>query len=184
MDPAIRSISGVAVAGAAFPVVCAAGDNLALHLAILEAPPGSVLVVSAGGIMGGYWGEVMTVAAQARGIAGLVIDGAVRDVQALRNRRFPVFARGLAILHTTKHEPGVRGGPTVVGGMLVHAGDWVVADEDGVVIVPQSLRHRVWEQALERARKEADYLNRLSQGATTLELYGLKAPTGERVGGH
>ncbi|HWQ09900.1 MAG TPA: RraA family protein, partial [Holophaga sp.] len=98
VDPAIRPIwIGAALAAPAFPVACAPGDNLAIHLALERAPRGSVLVVAADGFVAGYWGEVLTVAAEAAGLAGLVIDGGVRDTDALARRRFPVFARGISV---------------------------------------------------------------------------------------
>ncbi|MBX5467218.1 MAG: RraA family protein [Firmicutes bacterium] len=171
LDPAIRAISEVPVAGPAFTVTCSVGDNLALHHALAEAPPGSVLVVQAGQYLAGYWGEVMTVAAQARGIAGLVIDGGLRDVAALRARRFPAFARGVAVFRTVKYDAGVRGEPVVVGGVLVHTGDWVVADLDGVVVLPEAVRDAVFAQAWERARRESEYFRRLEAGETTLDIY-------------
>ena len=84
---------GVSVAGRAFPVHCTGGDNLAIHVGVANAGADDVLVVDVEGVYGfGYWGEVLTVAAQARGVAGLVIDGCIRDVDAIERRRFPAFA--------------------------------------------------------------------------------------------
>lgn len=86
---------GASVAAPAFPVTCTPGDNLAVHVAVAAAPAGAVLVVDVGDVPDrGYWGEVLTTAAQARGLAGLVIDGCVRDVAALERLAFPVFSRG------------------------------------------------------------------------------------------
>ena len=91
-DVAIRPVwAGAAVAGPAYPLECSPGDNLAIHIAMEKAPRGSILVISTGGFVAGYWGEVLTVAAEAAGVAGLVIDGGVRDVAALTARRFPVI---------------------------------------------------------------------------------------------
>src|SRR5690349_18887881 len=95
VDPAIRTVwPGASVAGPAYPLECSPGDNLSIHIAMEQVPRGSVLVVSTGGFVSGYWGEVLTVAAEAAGVVGLVIDGGVRDIAALVARRFPVFTRG------------------------------------------------------------------------------------------
>ena len=108
LDYNIRPVwPGATLAGAAFPLRCAPGDNLAIHLAVAQAEPGDVLVVDGHGYIAGYWGEILTVAAQARGIAGLVIDGGVRDLAALESHKFPVFARGK-----------VLGGSSSINGLL------------------------------------------------------------------
>lgn len=94
LDPAIRPAwRGASVTGPAFTVACPAGDNLAVHRALESVSPGNVLVVAAGGALFGYWGEVLTVAARARGVVGLVIDGGVRDAAAVECLAFPVRAR-------------------------------------------------------------------------------------------
>ena len=127
---------GASVAAPAFPVTCTPGDNLAVHVAVTAAPAGSVLVVDVGDVPDrGYWGEVLTTAAQARGLAGLVIDGCVRDVAALERLAFPVFSRGVALPGATKTTPGRAGPAATVAGVPVEGGDWVVGDIDGVVVV-------------------------------------------------
>ena len=121
------------MAAPAYPVGCAPGDNLAVHVAVTKAPRGSVLVVDVGQVADrGYWGEVLTTAAEAAGLAGLVLDGGVRDVGALEAHGFPVFSSTVALTGATKDKPGTVGMPVRVGGVLVSAGDWVVADVDGV----------------------------------------------------
>src|SRR5471030_2668383 len=103
VDPAIRTVwPGASVAGAAYPLECSPGDNLSIHIAMEKVPRGSVLVISTGGFVAGYWGEVLTVAAEAAGVVGLVIDGGVRDIAAVTARRFPVFARGISVRGTVK----------------------------------------------------------------------------------
>ena len=128
--------SGAAVAAPAYPVGCTPGDNLAVHVAVTTAPRGSVLVVDVGRVIDrGYWGEVLTTAAEAAGVAGLVLDGGVRDVVALEAHGFPVFSAAIALTGASKDKPGTVGVPVRVGGVEVALGDWVVADVDGVAFV-------------------------------------------------
>lgn len=165
---------GARVAGPALTVACAPGDNLAVHVAVARAAPGTVLVVEAGAEPGrGYWGEVLTTAALGRRVAGLVIDGGVRDVDALARSRFPVFAPVIALPGATKDRGGTVGGAARVGGVVVASGDWVVADTDGVVFVPAGRAARVAAAARARAEREARLLEELRAGRTTLDLLGL-----------
>lgn len=176
VDPDIRSIwAGAAIAAPAFPLVCSPGDNLSIHLAMERAPRGSVLVVGTSNFIAGYWGEVLTVAAEAAGITGLVIDGGVRDVAAMTRRRFPVFTRGVSVRGTIKASSPSVGQPMYFGGILINAGDLVVADDDGVIVIPAGEFERTLAAAEARASKEADMMKQLSQGATTLDLLGLSA---------
>ena len=165
---------GATVAGPAFTVACGPGDNLAIHVAVTLAPPGAVLVADASARPErGYWGEVLTTAAEARGLAGLVIDGCVRDVAALEAHRFGVFSRGLALPGAKKVDGGETGGPVDVGGVTVHTGDWLVGDADGVVVIGASVLGRVIEAAHARAEAEQELFAHLRAGATTVELLGL-----------
>jgi 4-hydroxy-4-methyl-2-oxoglutarate aldolase len=165
---------GAAVAGPALPVRCAAGDNLAVHAAVANAAPGCVLVVvSDGDPVRGYWGEVLTVAAQARGIAGLVLDGGIRDAAEIGARGFPAFAAVSGLPGASKHGPGAVGHPVDLRGVEVGAGDWVVADRDGVVIVAEAALEAVVAAAEARAAKEAAMFAELEAGSTTLELLGI-----------
>ena len=167
---------GAAVAAPVFPVGCAPGDNLAVHVAVTKAPRGSVLVVDVGRVADrGYWGEVLTTAAEAAGLAGLVLDGGVRDVAALAAHRFPVFSATIALTGATKDKPGTVGVPVRVGGALVAAGDWVVADVDGVTFVPGAALTDVLEAGRAREAKEAAFFEALRSGSTTVELLGLNA---------
>lgn len=175
VDPAIRPAwPGAALCGPAATVRCPPGDNLALHQAVAAAQPGVVLVASVGGYrMAGAWGEVLTVAAQARGIAGLVIDGAVRDIDAIAERRFPVFSRGLAIGACTKERRGALNIPLLFGGLMVRPGDVVAGNSDGLVVIEQDKAEEVSRAAVERRRRELTLFEELSKGRTTLELLGL-----------
>jgi 4-hydroxy-4-methyl-2-oxoglutarate aldolase len=179
LDPGIGPAwPGARVCGPALPVACSPGDNLAIHRALEVAEPGVVLVVDARGHLAGYWGEVLAVAAQARRVAGLLIDGGVRDTDALERLAFPAFARGRSIHRTVKHEPGRVGEPVVVGGVLVRAGDVVVADADGVVVVRAERLAEVLDASLARVAKEERIMERLRGGELTLDLLGLRSAQG------
>ncbi|MHB1711298.1 MAG: Atu1372/SO_1960 family protein [Acidimicrobiales bacterium] len=175
LPPRVHAIwPGAELCGPAFPVRCTPGDNLAIHVAVARAPAGSVLVVDVGDVPErGYFGEVLTRAAQARGISGLVIDGGVRDIAALERRGFPVFASRVALPGAEKRARGTAGGPAVVAGVQVALGDWVVGDADGVVIVPGDAIDEVVSASRGRAERERGYFDSLRSGATTVELLGL-----------
>lgn len=174
LDPALRPVwPGAAIVGTALPVRCAAGDNLAIHRAVAAALPGDVLVVDGQQYIGGYWGEILTVAAQARGIAGLVIDGGVRDVAALEKRRFPVFARGIGMRACVKVSAPPVSDSVVVGGVSVTRGDLVVADSDGACIVPKALVEATLAAARQRSEREVSIMQRLEAGETTIDILGL-----------
>jgi len=175
MAPRVKAAwSGARISARAYPVVCAPGDNLAIHVAVAEAPRGSVLVASVGAEPEhGYWGEVLTTGAEARGIVGLVIDGGVRDVGALEAHGFPVFSSMIALRGATKQHPGQVGGPALVGDVLVHQGDWIVADADGVTVVPHSKLDDVLVAGQAREAKEAGFFEALRAGKTTIDLLGL-----------
>lgn len=175
LDPSIRPLwAGASLCGLALPVECFPGDNLAVHRALEVAEPDVVLVVDAHAHMAGYFGEVLGVAAQAKGVAGLVIDGGARDSEPLERLGFPVFARGRSILRTVKHEPGRVGEPVVAGGAVVRAGDVVLADADGVVVVRAERLSEVVEASRARVAKEDEVMRRLRGGELTLDLLGLR----------
>jgi 4-hydroxy-4-methyl-2-oxoglutarate aldolase len=165
---------GARVAGPAVPVRCTPGDNLGIHVGVTRAEPGSVLVVDVGDEPElGYWGEVLTTAAETRGIAGLVIDGCVRDVDALAAHGFPVFSSGVALTGATKNRAGSVGHPVVAGDAHVDPGDWIVGDTDGVVVVPHATLADVLAAARARTEKEAGLFEQLRAGRTTIELLTL-----------
>ena len=166
---------GAAAAGPAFTAVCAPGDNLAVHTAVAEAPAGSVLCVEVEGQPQlGWWGEVLTTGAQARGLAGLVIDACVRDVDALERLGFPVFSIGIALPGAKKLGPGRIGGTAVVGDVEIATGDIIVGDRDGVVAIRAARRDEVVAAGQARAAKEAEYFAQLRSGSTTVDLLGLE----------
>ncbi|MDQ0946833.1 4-hydroxy-4-methyl-2-oxoglutarate aldolase [Streptomyces phaeochromogenes] len=172
LSPEIRSLwAGARLCGPAFTVQGAGGDNLALHHAVLRAPSGSVLVADLGGARFGHWGEILTVAAQQRGIAGLLIDGGVRDAAETETLGFPVFSRNNSVLGTRKDFRGVLGRPVEVGGVTVHTGDLVVGDIDGVVALPASGSERILDRADARVAHENELMKQLREGRNTLDLY-------------
>lgn len=162
------------VCGPAVTVQSPGGDNLWLHRALYVAGPGDVLVVHVSGAHDfGYWGEIMSAAAQARQLGGLVIDGCVRDGAVLADFGFPVFARGLSIRGTGK-DFGARGWinhPVLFDDLVVQPGDLVVGDTDGVVALPRARAAEVVQAAQAREAKEAGIVQRIRAGERTLEVY-------------
>ncbi|RDU97671.1 RraA family protein [Trinickia dinghuensis] len=174
VDPQVRPVwPGAFIAAPAYPLVCSPGDNLAIHIAMERVPRGSALVVGTSNFLAGYWGEVLTVAAEAAGVTGLIIDGGVRDVAAIAARCFPVFARGISVRGTVKASAPSVGKPMIFAGAAVAAGDLVVADDDGVVFIPSAEIERTITAGEARAEKEAAMMQRIAQGESTLELMGL-----------
>jgi 4-hydroxy-4-methyl-2-oxoglutarate aldolase len=168
--------TGAVLAAPAYPVGCTPGDNLAVHVAVTSAPAGSVLVIDVGRVPDrGYWGEVLTTAAEAAGLAGLVIDGGVRDVAALEAHGFPVFSSTIALTGASKDQRGTVGRPVKVGGVTVAQGDWVVGDVDGVTIIPGPALDEVIEAGTARETKEAGFFAALKAGQTTVQLLELDA---------
>jgi 4-hydroxy-4-methyl-2-oxoglutarate aldolase len=136
-----------------------------------------VLVANAQGYqLAGAWGEVLTVAAQARGITGLAIDGAVRDIEAVAERRFPIFSRGLAIGACTKEQLGNLNVPIELGGVTVRPGDVIVGTGDGLVVLKQESVQDVLRSAIARRDREREIFRALAQGHTTIELLNLPRP--------
>jgi 4-hydroxy-4-methyl-2-oxoglutarate aldolase len=120
------------------------------------------------------------VAAQVRGIGGLIIDGAVRDIVAIAALKFPIFSRGLAIGACTKKHAGILKGPVMFGGVTVRTGDIVFGDADGLVILAQERADEIYELACQRQRREASIMEQLRAGRTTLEILGLPAAGADR----
>jgi 4-hydroxy-4-methyl-2-oxoglutarate aldolase len=174
MHPRIKAVwPGALLAAPAFTVVCTPSDNLAIHAAVAEAPAGCVLVAAVEPPERGYWGEVLTTGAQARGIVGLVIDGGVRDVAALEARQFAVFSALIALQGAGKLRGGEIGGVATVGEVEVRTGDWLVGDRDGVTVVPADALEEIISAGTARADKETVMFSKLGSGATTVELLGL-----------
>lgn len=175
VDPSFR------ICGPAFTVDCPPADNLWIHRAVYTARPGDVLVVHTRGEReAGYWGEILSEAALAQRLGGLVIDGGVRDVERLVAIGFPVFAANVCIRGTGKDlvSDGRLAEPVVLGSVLVRTGDTVIGDRDGSVAVAADAVDAVAAAARERIRKEHDVIARLRNGETTLDIYQLPAAEG------
>lgn len=165
---------GTVLCGRALTVQCEPGDNLILHKAITLAKEGDVLVVTTGGYKeAGIWGEVMTVAAIAKGITGLVTDGSVRDTMAIKKHAFPIFSMGVSIKGTTKLTPGKINNPIVLGGQLINSGDIIFGDNDGLVLVRPEDAEMVLKLSRQREEKEKLIMERLNNGETTMDILGL-----------
>lgn len=170
LDPKTRLV------GPAFTVDARPADNLILHLAVQQAKPGDVLVVDAKAFLeAGPWGDILTLQAQKKGIAGMVISGAVRDAESIVEMGFPIFCRGLSIKGTGKNQPGRLNVPICIGDVYVRPGDIVVGDCDGVVIVEQQEVASVVEKSLARESKEREQRLAIENGVSTIELLGLAA---------
>jgi 4-hydroxy-4-methyl-2-oxoglutarate aldolase len=178
IDPAIKPLDPkTKIAGRAVTLDLEPGDNWFIHIALLEAGEGDILVVDAKGYtQAGPWGDVLTLAAQERGLAGLVIDGAVRDSQEIIASGFPVFTRGVCIRKTTKVQKGRVNVPVTIGGVLIQPGDILVGDADGLVRVAAADIDTALDSSERRELKEEAMRGRIREGATTLELLGLSRP--------
>lgn len=175
MDSEIKPFwPGVKLAGPALTVRCHVGDNLTLHKAIELLQPGDVIVVDAGGYKetGGMWGEIMTLAAKKRGIEGIVIDGAARDIPILREMNFPIFARTSSPGSTAKKTFGSINRPITCGGILVNPGDLIIGDDDGVVVIPKDRVEETLKSGEARDQKEDGIKQMIEEGKSTIEIYG------------
>lgn len=153
------------VAGPAITVEVRPGDNLAIHAAMAIAKPGDVLVVDGkGDISCALLGEIMATQAQASGIAGIIIDGAVRDADTLSKQNYPIFSAGLNPCGPTKYIPGRVNHPVSVAGASIQAGDLVVGDIDGVVVIPKEDVESIITLAKEKLAGEEKRLQAIRQG--------------------
>ncbi|MFJ5547198.1 RraA family protein [Streptomyces sp. NPDC093225] len=157
MDIGIRPLwqGGQRLAGPAFTAKCPPGDNLMLHAAIYRARPGDVIVAESGDLEYALAGGNVCAVARRRGVAGFVVDGLIRDVGEVRELGFPVYGRGVVPFPGTKSAVAPLGEPVVCAGVTVHAGDVVVADEEGVVVVPAARADEVLAAARAKLAEEA-----------------------------
>lgn len=179
MPPGIRPIwEGARTSGPAFTVKTPPGDNASIMVALRQAKAGDVLVVDAGGAVDrALWGALLSVAAAKLGIAGVVIDGAVRDRDEIAEMRYPVFARGLSPDTPYSKVHGATGTPINCGGLVVNPGDAVHADGDGIVVIARDSYEAAVERARHRMALEDEVFHGIQEGRPLEELLPILAQT-------